>query len=68
MMFTLFDHLSAHLRKIKKPQTHRDWYLIVLAWQIKKGLNLGLTEDKQTLLLYNDGPCKTMVYDASKVF
>ena len=28
MMFTIFDSLSVHLQKSKKPRTHHDWFLI----------------------------------------
>ena len=34
MMYTIFDCLSAYLQKSKKPQTHRNWFVINIIKQV----------------------------------
>ena len=41
LMFVIFDRLSKHIQKSKKPRTDRHWFLIVVEWLVKKGLNFG---------------------------
>ena len=41
MIFTIFDCLNAHLQKIKKTQTHHNWFWINCSKLVKLGLDLG---------------------------